>query len=59
MTVTILMMFFWIKLSCDWLAEASISKKHAVSIFRAEVMSQSPTVLAYHFSLEDRESVLF
>jgi hypothetical protein len=37
MTMTILMMFFWVKTPYHWLAEANISEKHDVSIFRAEV----------------------
>jgi hypothetical protein len=36
-----------VKVPCGWLREASVSEKHAVNIFSAEVMN--------HFSPEDGE----
>jgi hypothetical protein len=36
-------MFFWVKVR-DWLVEASVLEKHAVSIFRTEVMSQDSPI---------------
>jgi hypothetical protein len=33
-------MFFGVKAKSRWLVEANVSEKHAVSIFKAEVISQ-------------------
>jgi hypothetical protein len=32
----LMMMFFWVKRSVDWLVEANVSEKRTVSIFRVE-----------------------